>query len=91
MVLGTATRRASSDVEDCAEAIVLAAEKYDQPEPVNLGAGFEISIRDLAELVAELTGFQAGWCSTARSRMVSRVEVRCHACARATVWILGHH
>jgi GDP-L-fucose synthase len=44
-------------VEDCAEAIVLAAEKYDQPDPVNLGAGFEISIRDLAELVAELSGF----------------------------------
>jgi GDP-L-fucose synthase len=44
-------------VEDCAEAIVLAAEKYNQPEPVNLGAGFEISIRDLAELVAELSGF----------------------------------
>ncbi len=44
-------------VEDCAEAIVLAAEQYDRSEPVNLGAGFEISIRDLAELVAELTGF----------------------------------
>jgi GDP-L-fucose synthase len=44
-------------VEDCAEAIVLAAEQYDRPEPVNLGAGFEISIRDLAELIAELTGF----------------------------------
>jgi GDP-L-fucose synthase len=45
-------------VEDCAEAIVLAAEKYDEPEPVNLGAGFEISIRDLAELIADLTGFR---------------------------------
>ena len=44
-------------VEDCAEAIVLATEGYDRPEPVNLGAGFEISIRDLAELIAELTGF----------------------------------
>ncbi len=44
-------------VEDCAEAIVLATETYDRPEPVNLGAGFEISIRDLAKLVAELTGF----------------------------------
>jgi len=44
-------------VEDCAEAIVLAAQHYESPEPVNLGAGFEISIRDLAELVAELTGF----------------------------------
>src|SRR5262249_48088301 len=44
-------------VGDCAEAIVAATEQYDSPEPVNLGAGFEISIRDLAELVAELTGF----------------------------------
>jgi GDP-L-fucose synthase len=45
-------------VEDCAEAIVLAAQHYESAEPVNLGAGFEISIRDLAELVAELTGFR---------------------------------
>ena len=45
-------------VEDCAEAIVLAATQYDRAEPVNLGAGFEISIRDLAELIAELTGFR---------------------------------
>ena len=45
-------------VEDCAEAIAMAAEHYDRPDPVNLGAGFEISIRDLAELVAELTGFK---------------------------------
>ena len=44
-------------VEDCAEAIALATERYDRPEPVNLGAGFEISIRDLAERIAELTGF----------------------------------
>ena len=44
-------------VEDCAEAIVLATERYDGAEPVNIGAGFEIGIRELAELVAELTGF----------------------------------
>jgi GDP-L-fucose synthase len=44
-------------VEDAAEAFVLAAEHYDGSEPVNVGAGKEISIRDLAELVAELTGF----------------------------------
>lgn len=44
-------------MEDCAEAIVLATEKYNSPEPVNLGAGFEISIKDLAELIAKLTGF----------------------------------
>jgi GDP-L-fucose synthase len=44
-------------VEDAAEAIVLAAERYDGPEPVNVGARFEISIRELAELIARLTGF----------------------------------
>jgi GDP-L-fucose synthase len=44
-------------VEDCARAIVLATERYDGPDPVNIGAGFEIRIRELAELVAELTGF----------------------------------
>ena len=45
-------------VEDCAEGIVLASERYDGSDPVNLGAGFEISIKDLVELIAELTGFQ---------------------------------
>jgi GDP-L-fucose synthase len=45
-------------VEDCAEAVVLAAERYDGAEPVNVGAGFEISIRALAERIAELTGFR---------------------------------
>jgi len=44
-------------VEDAAEAIALAAERYDGTEPVNLGAGFEISIKDLVELIAKLTGF----------------------------------
>jgi GDP-L-fucose synthase len=53
---GTATREFLF-VEDCAEAIVLATERYDGDEPVNIGAGFEIGIRDLAELIAELTGF----------------------------------
>jgi GDP-L-fucose synthase len=45
-------------VDDAARGIVRAAEHYDGAEPVNLGAGFEISIKDLAELVARLTGFQ---------------------------------
>jgi GDP-L-fucose synthase len=44
-------------VEDCAEGLRLAAQRYDGAEPVNLGTGEEISIRDLAELVAELVGF----------------------------------
>lgn len=45
-------------VEDAAEAIVLAAKHYNYPEPVNLGAGHEITIRQLAELLRELTGFE---------------------------------
>ena len=45
-------------VEDAAEAIVLAAEKYNGNEPVNLGSGQEISIKDLAELISELAGYQ---------------------------------
>lgn len=45
-------------VEDCAEAIVLAAAQYEGADPVNIGSGQEISIRHLAELIAELTGFQ---------------------------------
>lgn len=43
---------------DCAEGIVRAAELYDKPDPVNLGSGTEISIRDLVALVARLTGFE---------------------------------
>ena len=45
-------------VEDCAEAIVLAAERYDGAEPVNLGAGAEIRIRELAGLIARECGFE---------------------------------
>jgi GDP-L-fucose synthase len=44
-------------VADAAEGIVLAAEKYNKSEPVNLGAGFEIKIRDLAVLIARLCGY----------------------------------
>jgi GDP-L-fucose synthase len=53
---GTATREFFY-VEDAAEAICLAAESYNKSEPVNIGAGFEISIKDLTELVVKLTGF----------------------------------
>ena len=45
-------------VDDAAEGIVLAAELYDEPEPMNLGSGQEISIRDLAEMIARLSGFE---------------------------------
>jgi GDP-L-fucose synthase len=44
-------------VEDAAEGIILAAERYDKSEPVNIGAGFEISIEDLVRLIVKLTGF----------------------------------
>jgi len=54
---GTATREFLY-VEDCAEAILLAAEKYEKPDPVNIGSGMEISIKDLVELIKELVGYQ---------------------------------
>jgi GDP-L-fucose synthase len=44
-------------VEDAAEGIVRAAEVMDNPDPINLGAGFEITIKNLVELVVKLTGF----------------------------------
>jgi GDP-L-fucose synthase len=44
-------------VEDCARAIVLATQHYEKPDPVNIGAGREITIREAAELICELSGF----------------------------------
>ena len=45
-------------VDDAAEGILLASERYDASDPVNLGSGYEISIKDLTELIARLTGFK---------------------------------
>jgi len=45
-------------MDDAARGILLASERYDKPAPVNLGAGFEISIRDLVSLIAKKCGFQ---------------------------------
>ncbi|MCF6158632.1 MAG: GDP-L-fucose synthase [wastewater metagenome] len=45
-------------VEDAAEGILLAAERYNKPDPVNLGAGFEISIKDLVKLITGLVNFE---------------------------------
>jgi GDP-L-fucose synthase len=45
-------------VEDCAEAIALATERYDDPDPVNIGSGEEITIRDLVTKIAAATGFE---------------------------------
>ncbi|MBN1870274.1 MAG: GDP-L-fucose synthase [Candidatus Omnitrophica bacterium] len=53
-------------VDDAARGIVLATECYDKPEPVNIGAGFEITIKDLVHLIVSMTGFQGDviWDST---------------------------
>jgi GDP-L-fucose synthase len=45
-------------VEDCARAIVMATRDYDNPEPVNVGAGFEITISELANKIAKIIGFK---------------------------------
>jgi GDP-L-fucose synthase len=45
-------------VGDAAEGILLAAEKYNRSDPVNIGAGFEIKVKDLVELIAKLSGFE---------------------------------
>lgn len=55
---GSATREFLY-VEDAAEAIVLAAEKYTKPDPVNLGSGKEISVRDLLEKIRSLVGYES--------------------------------
>ena len=54
---GSATREFFY-VEDATEAICMATDTYNKSEPVNIGAGFEISIKELTELIAKLTGFQ---------------------------------
>lgn len=45
-------------VDDCAQGILLAAEKYNKSDPVNIGSSFEISIKELANLIKKLTGFR---------------------------------
>lgn len=45
-------------VDDCARAIILAAEKYNKPDPVNIGSAFEISIKDLVEKIRDVVGFK---------------------------------
>jgi len=59
-ITGWGTGKASREfiyVEDAAEGIILATEKYDKPDPVNIGAGFEITIKDLVGLIAKFTHF----------------------------------
>lgn len=83
-------------VEDAAEGIALATERYDDGAPVNLGAGFEISIRDLAQLIAKVTGFDGAieWDTTKpdgqprRSLDTSRAE-RCFGFRATTSFEIG--
>ena len=81
---GTASREFLY-VDDAAEGIVLAAEKYDGPEPINLGTGSEITIRDLAELIRGETGFegQLAWDAT----MPEGQPRRCVDTSRANEWL----
>ena len=44
--------------EDCAEGILMAAERYDKPDPINLGTGQEISIRELVSMIVRLTKYE---------------------------------
>jgi GDP-L-fucose synthase len=77
-------------VDDCAEGILLATELYDKPEPVNLGTGTEISIRDLVFLIMRVTGFdgEVEWDCTKpdgqpRRRLdTSRAQAEFGFCAR---------
>ena len=60
-IVAWGTREVSREflyVEDAAEGIILATERYNKPDPVNLGSGEEIKIRDLVYLIKELTGFE---------------------------------
>ena len=58
MLIPILKMRSFSYTENCAEGILLAAERYNKPDPVNLGAGFEMAIKDLVELIVKLTGFK---------------------------------
>lgn len=62
-------------VKDAAEAFVLAAEKYDKPEPVNIGSGWELSIKELAETIAKLMDFrgEVQWDTTKPDGQMRRI------------------
>ena len=73
-------------VEDAAEGILLASEKYNGPDPVNLGSGYEISIKDLAEMIARLTGFEGKlvW-DTEQTQRTAAARTGCQP-GRDAVW-----
>ena len=70
-------------VDDAAEGIALAAERYDAPEPVNLGTGVEITIRALVELVAKETGYRGKIRGMRRSPMANHGEALTLAARRS--------
>jgi GDP-L-fucose synthase len=85
-------------VEDAAEGVVLAAERYDGSEAVNLGSSCEISIRDLAETIARLTGFAGEIRWDTSQPNTSPTQCRRPAAAQAgyepggaTVWLPRAH
>jgi GDP-L-fucose synthase len=75
-------------VEDCAEAILLAAERYDGADPVNLGTSKEISIADLARLIAELIGSKGGVVWETQAQWPAKALPRRRPGAR-TFWFYG--
>ncbi len=79
---GSATREFLY-AEDAAEGILLATERYDKPAPVNLGSGMEISIRDLATIITEMTGFKGRviWDTTQPNGQPRRCLDTCRAAA----------
>ena len=72
-------------VDDAARGIILAAEKYNSSLPVNLGAGFEISIKKLAALIVRLTKFKGAFSGMKANPTASRGVFRHHACAQR-IW-----
>ena len=70
-------------VDDCVEGLVLAAERYDGADPVNLGAAREISIRDLAELIADVTGYEGSIVGHVEAERPAEAERRRDQGARA--------
>ena len=67
-------RREFLHVDDLAAACVLLFEQYDSPEIINVGCGEDISIRELAELICDVVGFDGELSGTKRSRMAHRAS-----------------
>jgi GDP-L-fucose synthase len=74
-------------VEDCADGILAACERYDGSEPINLGSGQEISIRDLAALIGRLMGYQGTFSyDTSKPNGQPRRQLSVERAARLLDW-----